>query len=618
MIPNTIKMDLSILSLEQRLAFEKFRSGENLFVTGPGGTGKTRLIEFFVQYCKNVGKTCQVTAMTGCATTLLPPSCGARTIHSWSGIKLCKGENAKIIQSALRKKVQRTAWRRTQVLVVDEVSMMSKKTFEVLEELARIARLSDRAFGGMQVIFTGDFLQLPPVPSPDERDSAKFCFETTLWENVCPFPNNIELRTMFRQSDPIYQNILSEVRKGKLSQPNIDILQKYVQRVQPAGSVITKLFPIRSKTDALNQRQYAELKEHEHVYSIVHQLNCKTNLDSGKPLSVEEILRCESLTKMERDFELRSLLTTTNYPEQLCLKKGCVVMCVTNLDMDNNICNGSQGIIIGFTDKQRPIVRFSNGIVRTMEPQFRQSDEYPCLAIAQIPLCLAWGLTIHKIQGATLERAEMDIGQSVFECGQTYVALSRIKSLDGLSLSAFQPNNIRANPRALAFYNELGTMDYEKELDKLQIETDGSSTNPFSQYELKEEEMVKTVFINPAGADSTQIPKKESTSDITWNLYLQTHNLDEIATMRGLKKSTIKEHFIAKLPDERINIEDMMSLETYNEIKSAFDTLGNAPLSVIKQQIRYNISYTDIKIVKVMMFGHAEPADTVKHIAVTL
>tara|TARA_Y100000389_G_C17463934_1_gene523941 strand:+ start:126 stop:1994 length:1869 start_codon:yes stop_codon:yes gene_type:complete len=618
-------MDLSILSTEQRLAFEKFCRGDNLFVTGPGGSGKTRLIEYFVKHCKRVGKTCQVTAMTGCATTLLPRMCNPRTIHSWSGIKLCKGDMGAIIQSALRKKATRTTWRKTDVLIVDEVSMMSKKVFEVLEAIAKTARLSSSVFGGMQVVFTGDFLQLPPVPTQGDKDSAKFCFETSLWERVFAFPNNIELRTIFRQRDPVYQDILLEVRKGKLSEKNVTILQQYCRNGKEetdSTALMTRLFPVRYKTDALNQRKYEELSGEEYEYAAIVQSNCKMNHETGKPLSVEDMLKCEGLTKMEKEYELRNMMTTTNYPEKMALKKGCVVMCTTNLDLDNNICNGSQGVILDFTkvaSEPIPIVRFSNGLVRQIEPKFRQSEDFPCLAIAQIPLCLAWGLTIHKIQGATLETAEMDIGAQIFECGQTYVALSRIKSLGGLSLSAFRPENIRANQRALAYYKELGTMDYAKELEKL-------TTNPFEEFELKEEEVVeespqedglKVIRLEappPQAIPPKAKPQKESTADITWNLYLQKHTLDEIAELRGLKKNTIKEHFLAKIPDERIVLEDLMSSETYHEIKAVFDELGNEPLNVIKPHVKYSIGYTDLKLVKYSLFGKEEVKSTVKHI----
>ena len=150
--------------------------------------------------------------------------------------------------------------------------------------------------------------------------------------------------------------------------------------------------------------------------------------------------------------------------------------------MENGICNGSQGKIIDIKDigdKLVVIVRFTNGITRPIEPHFWQSDEFPCIAVGQYPLMLAWALTIHKIQGATLSMAEIDIGKSVFEYGQSYVALSRVKSLDGLYLSAFDPGCIRANPKVIEFYNHIPKIDYSK------IEI--SEPNPFKEFELKEE-----------------------------------------------------------------------------------------------------------------------------------
>ena len=145
----------------------------------------------------------------------------------------------------------------------------------------------------------------------------------------------------------------------------------------------------------------------------------------------------------------------------LRLKKGAAVMCTVNLDMDNSICNGSQGVITDIKELADgsilPIVKFANGVEKTIQLHHWQSEEYPCLAIGQYPLCLAWALTIHKIQGATLTMAEMDIGQSIFEYGQTYVALSRIKSLDGLYLSAFYSKKISANPKVTEFYKNMST-----------------------------------------------------------------------------------------------------------------------------------------------------------------
>jgi len=183
-----------------------------------------------------------------------------------------------------------------------------------------------------------------------------------------------------------------------------------------------------------------------------------TLLDSGKAISAELLKKCARLTNQEIEYETTQLINSTSCLPILRLKKGSAVMCTVNLDMENGICNGSQGIVIDIIDAKPypiPTIKFSNGIVKKMAIHYWQSEEYPTIAIGQLPLCLAWALTIHKIQGATLEMAEMDIGQSIFEYGQTYVALSRIKSLNGLYLSEFHPYKIKANPKVKEYYNAL-------------------------------------------------------------------------------------------------------------------------------------------------------------------
>jgi ATP-dependent DNA helicase PIF1 len=184
-------------------------------------------------------------------------------------------------------------------------------------------------------------------------------------------------------------------------------------------------------------------------------------MDSTKPLSFETIRKCRELSENETKYELDLLMNSIPSAQVLRLKKGAAVMCTVNLDMDNSICNGSQGVITDIKELADgsilPIVKFANGIEKTIQLHHWQSEEYPCLAIGQYPLCLAWALTIHKIQGATLNMAEMDIGQSIFEYGQSYVALSRIRSLDGLYLSAFNSRKIGANPKVTEFYNTIPT-----------------------------------------------------------------------------------------------------------------------------------------------------------------
>ena len=163
------------LSDEQIEILRRFEKGENLFITGPGGTGKTFLIKEMLKVCK---RSVQVCALTGCAAILL--DCGARTIHSWSGIKIANGEIYEIVDRLYNNKYVRKTWRSTHVLILDEVSMMSKKIFELLNVLAKTMRNNSKPFGNMQVVFLGDFYQLPPVNR--ERKETEFCFESKEWE----------------------------------------------------------------------------------------------------------------------------------------------------------------------------------------------------------------------------------------------------------------------------------------------------------------------------------------------------------------------------------------------------------------------------------------------------
>jgi ATP-dependent DNA helicase PIF1 len=485
------------LSVEQEYAFERFKCGENLFITGPGGTGKTKLIDTLVKYCVTNGKNVQVCAMTGCAALLL--QCGAQTLHSWSGIKLAKGDNSKTVFAVSKSKRLRAKWRKVQVLIIDEVSMMSLKIFDLIEEIGRACRLSDQPFGGIQVIFTGDFYQLPPVGTFGDPATDMFCFESVKWNQVFPIHDQIQLKTIFRQTDPKYKEILLQVRNATLTEPNIKILQDQVKReIDPEkynGCMPTKLFPTRAKTDFLNNSMFAKLPDKEIVFVCEKKTECKTILETGQALSSEKLIIGSKLTAQEIEYEFQTLLSTSTYQEILALKKGAVVMCTTNLDMENGICNGSQGIvtnIINTSTGPLPEVKFSNGFTRVIPVKYRQSDEYPTLAIGQIPLCLAWALTIHKIQGATLKMAEIDVGNTIFEYGQTYVALSRVQSLDGLYLSAFHSHRIKANPRVIAFYQRLPEIDYAIELAKIKAPTRNDTAN-LERFEYKEEIIDPTV-----------------------------------------------------------------------------------------------------------------------------
>jgi ATP-dependent DNA helicase PIF1 len=483
------------LSTEQKFAFAKFAKGNNLFVTGPGGTGKTRLIQFMVEYMNSIGKSYQVCALTGCAATLL--NCKAKTIHSWSGIRLAKGPSDEIVKRVIRNRGYTKSWQSTEVLIIDEVSMMSRKMFDLLDQIARSTRkINSKPFGGIQLIFTGDFFQLPPIPDHDDPTTGEFCFQHPKWASTFKTANCIELKTFFRQTDPEYISILQEVRRGTISAANIALLQTRLMRgILPetqSGIIPTKLFPVRSKVDTINEMSYAKLDGEERVYRFNVTTNAKTHIDTGTELTPEELARCEELTSEQLSVEVDNMIVSLFTEKIVRLKVGTLVMCTANIDVDRGICNGSQGVIVGYAEANAnslpeefmkkvgtllvPVVRFANGVTMRVSPHQRQSEEYPCIIVSQIPLCLAWALTIHKIQGATLDMAEMDIGRAIFAAGQSYVALSRVKTLDGLYLSEFNSTKIKANPLVVEFYNtfpEVGEEEVHSEinsiLSKLQI-----------------------------------------------------------------------------------------------------------------------------------------------------
>ena len=478
------------LSNEQSYALKKFQQRANLFVTGPGGTGKTRLIEELSQHCKHHRIKYQVCALTGCATMLLPKGCNARTIHSWSGIRLCKGDNNKIVETALKSKRIKSNWKSTQVLIVDEVSMMSSKVLQVLHTIAQRARNNTLPFGGLQVVFLGDFYQLPPIGTAGDEETEKFCFENLLWPQIFPLDSVVVLNTIFRQSDPQYKEILLQVRDAKLSKDNAKVLESLVDRPFDAekynGCTPTKLFPTRAKTDHVNSTMFSKLTGKMHVFHATKKTHCKYYIETNTPLSLQDQQKCSKLHESVVEYELNALMATSPFVESLHVKKGAAVMCTVNLDMDNGICNGAQGMITNMVETDKgvfPEVTFTNGVVKTMEYHYVQSEEYPSIAIGQIPLCLAWALTIHKIQGATLTMADMDVGSQIFEYGQTYVALSRVQSLEGLYLSAFNAAKIRVNPIVQAFYESLPERDYVKLMEEVK-----TKENPFQEYELVEEE----------------------------------------------------------------------------------------------------------------------------------
>lgn len=434
------------LSDDQQMIYDHVMEGSNVFATGPGGCGKSHVLKYIIRELKTRGKKVAVCAMTGCAAVLL--ECKAQTLHSWAGIGTGKGDAEHLASTINLNYYKRKNWLSTEVLIVDEVSMLSKSLFETLDIIGKHIRKNAAPFGGIQLLFVGDFFQLPPIASQLDKDTSKFCFESPLWNET--FEVEILLDTMFRQSDSNYIQVLHEIRKGGISKKSMELLTKRVQ--VPSKDIPTpiRLFARKYQTDEYNKQNMDILPGETHTFTCHSDYSYALSLDKkpSKKWSPKEI-----------EFETKQIIQNNSFVPQLELKLGCRVMCLINIRSDDDhyksdilVCNGSTGKVIEFVDSQ-PKVLFDNGYTHTFLPHVYQSEKIAGLYVEQIPLCQAYALTIHKCQGATLDSAYIDLGDNVFADGQSYVALSRVKHLEGLFLSEFNPRRIRANKNVVEYYD---------------------------------------------------------------------------------------------------------------------------------------------------------------------
>ena len=439
-------------SEDQQIAFDAFKNGENVFVSGPGGSGKSYLIKEIVKYCKGQGKNIAVCATTGCAALLL--ECNATTIHSWSGIGIANAEDQQIIFRSSMNKFTRKKWRNTDVLILDEISMLSKRIFELLNEMGKRLRNSIKPFGGLQLLFSGDFYQLAPIPTKGDPDSERFCFESEFWSDT--FDSQILLDKIFRQKDPMYLDLLFQVRQGCINKQNFETLRSRTFHTLPKEvecDSLIKLVSTRKEADFINSKMLAAIDGEEYAFSYEVDYQPVENTLMAVKDRNETVVTKPTKTQLTKEEQF--ITNNSLFEKCLKIKIGSRIMCIRNVDLDMGICNGSIGTIVKVEKEKKNIhVLFDNGVTYTFSSHHYESPTILGFSIKQFPLIPAWAVTIHKSQGATLDKAYMNLGKSIFAYGQIYVALSRVKSINGLYLSSFDPQKIKTNPKIVEFYNQ--------------------------------------------------------------------------------------------------------------------------------------------------------------------
>jgi ATP-dependent exoDNAse (exonuclease V) alpha subunit len=409
--------------MNQGLALEIMLSGESVLLTGPAGAGKTFVLNQFIKLAKAEGKHVSVTATTGLAATHL----GGTTIHSWSGMGVSDELPPRFADHVA--KGRREIIEKTDVLIIDEISMLHDFRLDMVDEACRLVRKKpDVPFGGIQLIMSGDFFQLPPINRGDSR-AGGFVVHSKVWEELDP--TICYLEEQHRQDDEDLLDILNALRAGDIRRHHAEKLLARVDTEPPVDTVLTELHTVNIDVDRLNEAKLDELPGDELFY---------TQSTTGSENYVENLQR--------------SVLA----PATLRLKKGALVMAVKNAT-DRRYANGSIGTVIDFEPTtEYPLVQFRNGRIVSMVPdtwELRDGDKKRA-GITQIPLRLAWAITVHKSQGMTLDAARIDLRKAFVE-GMGYVALSRVKNLHNLYLHGINRTALQVSEDAQNIDGKLRT-----------------------------------------------------------------------------------------------------------------------------------------------------------------
>jgi len=386
------------MNQEQQLALEAVSNGDNIFITGGAGVGKSYLVNEIV---KSTKKKIGVCAMTGCAALLI----NGATLHSYLAIGLAK-ESAKVLAGKIRKFV--TVVQRIQdldILLIDEVSMLNDELFEKVYEFLQIVRRNPKPFGGVQMIFVGDPFQLAPV-------EGDYCFTSKLWKDI---KVHTLVQNMRQAGDQEFKDLLDRVRWGKCSNEDYQTLKKLKTTTFPDGIIPTKLYSKNINVDAINQSELDKLSTEVKVYST------------------------EYVSEPSKKWA-----TSNKIPERVLFKVGAQVMCTRNIPL-LGLVNGSRGVIESLEPDSVRIHLLNGEIVRLPYISVTPFDNQ-FLVVKFLPLKLAWAVTIHSSQGMTIDALEVDLGKDIFAYGQAYTGLSRAKSLSTVRVTSVLSSSFVTSP----------------------------------------------------------------------------------------------------------------------------------------------------------------------------
>lgn len=507
--------------MKQETALKLMKAGESVFLTGSAGAGKTYTLNQYINYLKARKVPVAITASTGIAATHM----NGMTIHTWAGIGIKDVLSEEDLKRMKERKYLKEHLENAQVLIIDEISMLHAKQLNLVNQVLKYFKESDEAFGGIQVIAAGDFFQLPPVGRNDEKNRDKFCFMSNAWVEakfrVC------YLTEQHRQDDSALNDILNAIRAQEIRPEHIRALQQTKQ--QDIGETFTRLYTHNMDVDNINYQHLNEIKGDGHQFVAVTGGNDKL---------------------------IETLKSSVRAPEELTLKLHAKVMFVKN-NFDMGYINGSMGEVIGFEEDGNiggmlPKVKLTDGTVLVVEPETWSVDNEAGKTIAsleQVPLRLAWAITIHKSQGMTLEAAEINLSHT-FEKGQGYVALSRLKSINGLRLLGFNDQALELDSLAIKADRRFQELSTEAEVHYANIDLTkqhhafirhcGGTLNT-TEIERNEKKIAKS------GAKANYA---NATLDETRELFVNGYEIQDIAVERSLTPATIINH-LAKLQREQ-------------------------------------------------------------------